>query len=241
MKKYLIGSALALCCQVNISQAAIIQYNDLTSFNAALTAGTTTLETFDTALTGLLTLGDERLFDGFGFSYTNSVGGNQRAGIYSPFEINQNAGTAINNTNSVGWGEYFNGAFMNAGDGPNIVFRFFAPITAFAFDFSDSDSTDSYSVQFDTETPFALAVGSGALQFTSFFGFVSTEPFSTITFRQTATGGATETFSIDNIRTNGYRTPEDAAAAVSAPASVALFGLSLLGLMMRRRASRNKA
>lgn len=240
MKKYLIGSALALFCQVNISQAAIIQYNDLTSFNAALTAGTTTLETFDDAMTGLLTLGDERLFDGFGFSYTNAPNSNQRAGIYSPTQINLNAGTAINNTNSVGWGEYLNGGYIDGGDGPNIVFRFFAPITAFAFDFSDSDWSDSYSVRFDTEAPFALGVASRATEFISFFGFVSTEPFSTITFSQTATGGVTETFSIDNIRTNGFRTPEDA-AAVSAPASIGLFGLSLFALMMRRRASRHNA
>lgn len=237
MKKFLLGSAIALFCQVNIAQAAIIQYNDLASFNAALTGGTTTLETFDDATTGLLTLGDERLFDGFGFSYTNAPNSNQRVGIYSATGINANNGTAINNTNSVGWGEYLNGSLLNGGDGPNVVFRFFAPITAFAFEFSDSDWSDSYSVQFDNLTPFALGVGSGASQFISFFGFVSSDPFTTITFSQTATGGVTETFSIDNIRTNGFRTPEDA-AAVSAPATISLFGLSLFALLMRRRMSR---
>jgi len=217
------------------AQATIIQYNTLAAFNVA-TGGTSTLETFDTATAGLLSVGAERLFNGFGFSYTNSVGGNQRAGIYTAQQINQNAGTAINSTNSVGWGEYLNGNYVDGRDGPNVVFRFFSPITSFAFDFSDSDPTDSYSVQFGNETPFALRVSSNATTFLSFFGFVSTNPFSTVTFRQTATGGVTETFSIDNIRTNGFSTPEEA-AAVSAPSTLAILGLGLLALVGRRKKS----
>jgi hypothetical protein len=233
MKKLLIGSALSLMAFAGSAQATIIQYSTLASFNTA-TGGSSTLETFDSATAGLLTVGVERLFNGFGFSYTNSAGGNQRAGIYTAAQINQNSGTAINNTNSVGWGEWVNGVYTDGRDGPNVVFRFFSPITSFAFDFSDSDPTDSYSVQFGNETPFALRVASNATTFTNFFGFVSSNPFTTVTFRQTATGGATETFSIDNIRTNGFRTPEEA-AAVSAPSTLAILGLGLIALVGRRK------
>lgn len=233
MKKLLIGSALSLMAFAGTAQATIIQYDSLASFNTA-TGGTSTLETFDTATAGLLTVGVERLFNGFGFSYTNSAGGNQRAGIYTAAQINQNSGTAINNTNSVGWGEYLNGAYLSGGDGPNVVFRFFSPITSFAFEFSDSDISDSYNVQFGNETPFQLKAVNNATIFTRFFGFVSTNPFSTVTFKQTATGGATETFSIDNIRTNGFRTPEEA-AAVSAPSTLAILGLGLIALVGRRK------
>ena len=74
MKKLLIGSALSLMAFAGTAQATIIQYDSLASFNTA-TGGTSTLETFDTATAGLLTVGVERLFNGFGFSYTNSTGG----------------------------------------------------------------------------------------------------------------------------------------------------------------------
>lgn len=230
------ASSLLLLASYSAS-SAIIEYNDITDFNSALSGETLTLETFDTETTGDLVLGVEREFEGFAFSYLNSLGGNQRAGIYSAAEINANRGTAINASNSVGWGEYNNGNYQPGGDGPIVTFRFFAPITAFAFDFSDSDPTDSYSVQFDSETPFALDVPSNQTIFTSFFGFISDTAFNTITFSQTATGGITEFFSIDNIRTNGFKTQDDAdnASDVSEPTALAMLLFGLSALLLRRR------
>ncbi|MAD77460.1 MAG: hypothetical protein CML20_22270 [Rheinheimera sp.] len=235
MKKMLLCQALVGLTFLGSAQASIIEYNDAASFNAALTSGTTTLETFDAETAGALTPGVERLFEGFGFSFLN-VRGDQQAGIATARNVNSAYGTAINDTNSVAWGETLFET-SGTGDGPNITFRFFAPITAFGFDFSDSDSTDSYSVQFDSAAPFALDIASRATTFISFFGFISDTPFTTIQFSQTATGGFTETFSIDNITTNGFKTQEDAddAVAVPVPSTIALFGLALIALFTRRK------
>jgi hypothetical protein len=63
MKKIVLGTLVALF-GLN-ANAAIIQYNDLTTYNNALGAGITTLETFDAETVGQLTAGTERLFDGF--------------------------------------------------------------------------------------------------------------------------------------------------------------------------------
>jgi hypothetical protein len=235
MKKMLLCQALLGLTFLGSAQASIIEYNDAASFNAALTSGTTTLETFDAETAGALTQGVEMLFEGFGFSFLN-VRGNQQAGIATASDVNSAHGTAINSTNSVAWGERLFGV-NGTGDGPDITFRFFAPITAFGFEFSDSDTTDSYSVQFDSAAPFALDIASRATTFINFFGFISDTPFTTIKFSQTATGGFTETFSIDNIITNGFKTQEDAdnAVAVPEPSTIAIFGLSLLALFTRRK------
>lgn len=216
----------------SVASAVTTTYNNVTAFNAALPGGTSTLEDFDAEAPGLFTPNVERIFSGFGVKYENSVGGNQRAGIYTSAQVNQNSGTALNGTNSLAWGEFFGGSFINGGDGPNVTFRFFQPITAFAFEFSDSDTTDSYSVKIGNESPFAIT-GSGST-FTTFVGFVSDTAFSEIVFSQTATGGATETFSVDNIRTNGVAAP---VSAVPLPAGAPLMfaGLAAFGWVRSRK------
>lgn len=210
--------------------AATTVYNNVTDFNAALPGGTSTLETFDAEATGILTAGVERAFGGFALSFEN-IRGNQGVGILTPTQVNTANGTAIGTTNQLAWGERV--GFSGTGDGPDVTFRFFAPITAFAFDFSDSDTTDSYSVTIGNEAPFQLASGTSST-FQSFFGLVSDTAFTTVVFKQTATGGFTEAFSIDNIRTNGFNTQEEA-NAVPVPASLPLLLAGFGGLAWLRR------
>ncbi len=239
MKKLSLLAFAAGLAIASTASAAVVQYNDVVSFNAALPGGTSTLETFDGEAPQVFTEGAASNFDGFSLSYMDSPASSQFAGIYTAAQVNGGSGTALNGTNSLSWGEYnpVTGSLSGSGDGPTVTFNFFTSITAFAFDFSDSDSTDSYSVQIGSDPAFALAVPGGGTTFQSFFGFVSDTAFSTITFRQTATGGITETFSVDNIRTNGVSAPPPPVAAVPLPAAgwMLIAGIGSLAAFRRRK------
>lgn len=236
---------IAICASLTLSTlanaAVVSEFNDVTSFNSALVGGASTSENFDAFTESAFTAGEELIFDGFGITFDNSFNSNQTAGIFSAATVNSGFGSAINSTNSVAFGEsgnlpFADGSTNGTGDGPVLTFRFFAPITAFAFDFSDSDPSDSYSVQIDDATPFQLDIDSNLSTFISFFGFVSDTAFTTITFRQTTIGGGfTEAFSIDNILTNGFSTQAEADAAVPAPGIISLLVMSLGGILIARR------
>lgn len=216
-------------CAVGPANAAVTVYSDLTSFNSALPGGTSTLEDFNSAPTGPFAPGSTNTFDGFEISYTDAVGSGQNVGIYTPADVNAGRGTAIGATNQLAWGEDDDLGIDGFGDGPTITFSFFADITAFAFDYSDSDSTDSYSVTIGGEPEFPIT-GPGST-FQTFVGFISDTAFSEIVFRQTATGGFTEAFSVDNIRTNGI------SSAVPLPAGLPLLlaGVGAIGFLGRAR------
>ena len=102
------------------------------------------------------------------------------------------SGTAnIDGTNYFGW--------EGSSDGPDITFTFGSPVSMFAFDWVDTDPTDSFKIVFGalewTEPPFSSSTGSG------FFGIVSDTPFNTLVIVHTAAGGTINPFGIDNIRT----------------------------------------
>ncbi|CAA9520511.1 MAG: hypothetical protein AVDCRST_MAG23-165 [uncultured Sphingosinicella sp.] len=131
---------------------------------------------------------------------------------------------------------------FNIGDGdlgPSLTFTFGSAITAFGFDWTDLDISDSYRVDFSgpgftsvgfSTPPFSLN-GEGA----GFFGFRSDTAFTTVMFTQNAAGGFVDAFGIDNIRTSSSLS----APAVPEPTTWAMMilGFGAAGLSLRRAAN----
>ena len=212
--------------------AAQTTYTTLAGFQAA--AGSTTLETFNSATPTLLAGPGQPTVVG---NYTGFQLSTNPNGDYVGIASGTTAGN-IDGTNFV----YFsqanptNGQYNgDGGTGPILTFTFGSAITAFAFDWVDTDPTDAYRIDFSgpgfttigyANPPFSLN-GTGR----GFFGFISSSAFTTVTFTQNAAGGVVDPFGIDNIRTNStFNTgvPEPATWAMM------MLGFGAMGAALRR-------
>lgn len=205
------------------SEAATTTYTRLADFLAAAPEATA-LETFSGRQgSGANAPGQVIAATGFnGFS----ISGN-RNGDFFGISHGLTGGT-IDGTDFLSWGG------INTHIGPTFTFEFDDAITAFGFDYNDSDGSDRYGIVLSTgeafdAPPFARFTGSG------FFGLRSNTAFTSVTFRLANTpGGILETFGIDNVRSGTNP------AAVPEPSSWALMiaGFGLAGMGLRRRAGR---
>lgn len=193
-------------------------YKNLAAFEAA--AGQTSVETFSSALLGDSNANYAGSFKGFNLS---SIANGDRSGIATG-TIGTSDNTAIpaafQKQNFYGWGEGNDGK-----NGPTTLFTFTKPVTAFGFDWFNTDTSDSYSVTVNglTQTVFNY-------KSSGFFGIVATnnQTFTSASIQNVNYGGYISTEGLDNVRVS----------AVPEPTGVALFGIAILGFMAARRRSR---
>lgn len=186
------------------ANAAITVYTTAGSFNTATSGGSITTQNFDAVPTGGPPI---------------NAGGFTITGGYS---VN-NSSALFGSGRSIQWST----------SNPNsVVFTFGSPITAFAADFFDLGTVGATTLNVllnngagNADLVNGFTGGSGNNQFR---GFVSTIPFTTITFTNTANGDFVE---IDNARF-GQANP------VPEPISLVVFGGLIVGgagIALRRR------
>jgi len=172
----------------SVPQAAITTYTDLATYQAAL-SGTEAIEDFNSATVG--NFADPINETGFNyFRITGSTDGDN-VGIFPG-----TGGGNIDATQYLGW----NGS----GSGPTYNFIFNAIVTAFAFQWRDTDFSDVYGLRVIVNSvpsewsnpPFLTNTGTG------FFGVISDDPFTQATIYNVAgaAGGLINDFGLDNFR-----------------------------------------
>ena len=209
----------------------VITYTTAPAFATA--AGPLSLENFNSSPLGRFNFGTAYQFNGFTITASpNPFGTGPGAGIANTIKSN------IDGTPRLVWGQDTFGPNLQ-GWGPQILFTFDTAVTAFGFDWRDTDVSDGYELVVlgnsiggsISAVPYPRTSGTG------FFGFVSDTPFSSVLLRQVQRGGVLEDMSMDNVRFS--------AAAVPEPASLAVFGIGAciagFGAARRRRSEEHQA
>jgi hypothetical protein len=225
LKTFAAVAALACATTAAPAHAALMTYTSLAAFQAA--AGLTTVETFSSASVGYSAANYSGSFHGFNLS---SVANGDRSGISTGTIAYAGDDTSIPgafvNQNFYGWGDSGDGSV-----GPTTLFTFTDAVTAFGFDWFDTDISDSYSVTVNSLTQIVLNTTSSG-----FFGVVGTdnESFTSASIQTAGYGGYISTEGLDNVRVAAR------VSAVPEPTGVALFGIALFGLMAARRRARSQ-
>ena len=205
-RKPFISNVLVASLIVNIgslAQASLTTFTDLSSWSAA--AGSSgVLEDFNNQTT-----------ESFGSTYAYAGTPNPFEGFTLSGELNGGTagifdGTLIGNidgTTYLGWNDREQlGGDMTANGAPTMTFNFDNPVTAFAFQWTDTDGTDEYEVNIGgtlfSDPPFGDQGSHTPI--TGFWGVVETDPanaFTTAVFTLKETGGGLREMGIDNVRT----------------------------------------
>lgn len=247
LRKYLSTIIFAVALLPTVANSAIITtYTDRNAFIAALNGLNTIEEDFNAQDLNLFTsafnldLGD--------FSVSSSDVAGDQIGIVDVVYDNDDWWDAPKpaNLGSVDGTRFF--GLNGSSGGPSFDVSFSTERFVFGFDWLDGDVTDSYAMTVLGQTfegpPFDSSYLERNSQYRGFFGIISDESFSDVSFFQTAAGGDIAGFGIDNLITSGIdivtcsqdpTLPECTASAVPEPSSMAILGLSLIGLVARRK------
>lgn len=232
MKTFTLLSAAVLATSMAASaQAALITYSSLSNFQAA--AGATTLETFSSAKLGVSNANYLGSFNGFTLS---TVANGDLSGIatgrVSSVSDTRPIPATFSSQQFFGWGNAPSGT-GNGGTAPTVTFTFATGVSAFGFDWFNTDTTDNYAVIINNQQRFLIPTASSSAAATGFLGIVATngDTFTSVTIQTRTAGGSITTAGLDNVRVSAPK-------AVPEPASLALLGIGLLGMASRRRRSR---
>ena len=214
MKSTHLLAATLLTLTAAAAQASLITYTNKAAFLAA--AGSLSTETFSSASVGTSTANYSGSFNGFTLS---SVANGDKSGIATGTIAgadNISIPSSFTGQNFYGWGN------SNGGAGPTTTFTFTSGITAFGFDWFNTDMSDRYSVTVNSQSTVVFNYASSG-----FFGVIDTAGFTSATIQTANYGGYLSTMGLDNVLTSNNSVPE--------PTSAALIALGLAGLGMRRR------
>lgn len=240
MNKFIALAAASAMLIGAAAQAAETAYTNKAAFLTA--AGTVNTETFQTAPVGVFasTAGVfNATFDGF--SVTGQNNGNY-VGIATGVTGSGGVNTPIPSAFVGGGNQYLTWAnghtgLPRTGAIISLTLNFNTATTAFGFDYFDTDTTDSYSINLPggavyNSPPFALA--SGGVASTGFFGLTSTTAFTSVIITNNRFGGYISDEGFDNVLTNGAGST---VGGVPEPTSWAMLitGFGLVGFAARRR------
>ena len=214
MKSTHLLAATLLTLTAAAAQASLITYTNKAAFLAA--AGSLSTETFSSATVGTSTANYSGSFSNFTLT---SVANGDKSGIATGTIAgadNISIPSSFTGQNFYGWGN------SNGGAGPTTTFTFTSGITAFGFDWFNTDMSDRYSVTVNSQSTVVFNYASSG-----FFGVIDTAGFTSATIQTANYGGYLSTMGLDNVLTSNNSVPE--------PTSAALIALGLAGLGMRRR------
>lgn len=240
----------ALLCSASIANAAIITtFTDKSAFIVALSGQTTIEEDFNSRSLSLFNSAFSLDLGDFIVS-SNDVAGDQIGVVDGVYTNGSYFTPSFPDTNQSVDGTRFFGINGSNG-GPSFNVGFSTERFVLGFDWLDGDVTDSYAItllgQVFEGPPFSPATWPNTSVDTprGFFGMISDTAFTDVLFYQTQAGGDIAGFGIDNLITSQVdivtctqdpTLPEcNSSNDVPAPASLAMLGLGILGLVSRRR------
>lgn len=209
---------LTLVGMTTLSNASVMTFNDESEFRSIV--GNVVGENFNNINEDLAFDVDSQTFNFFTLS--NSLSNPNSSDINfidaSPFRDFDNNST-VNSTTFVSI--HLNTNLQNPAPangfvaGNQVEIYFDTAITSFGASFRGFNDGGTTGISLDSAVPFLPTVANG------FFGFISSTPFNSLRFRATAN----DTFSADDFIFN----------AIPEPASLALFGLGLAGVIATRK------
>ena len=234
LRVFALAAAVGGLAAAPAAAALFNTFSDRASFDAA--ADPDLFEDFNSAAQQVFAFNTSYLFNGFTITVlprTDGTFGFVEAGI------TDTARSDIDGTARLVWGQDSWDGLQN---GPDIVFTFNSALTAFGFDWRNTDPSDSYKVVVGTvefgaisgQEPWPDRVSQG------FFGIVSETPFTQLTLVHNDIGGILNDMSMDNIAMTRFDPPPPAPppGVIPIPPALPLLGAGLVvlfGLGRRRR------